>query len=270
MTPDDVTYQEYPIHPSLAPFVKVIWSLESRRAIYNAPRERILPDGCVELVFHFHDPFRTYPAGLDGAIQPRSFVVGQMRRFLEIQPAGRMGLLAVRFHVRGAYLFFHGPLSDVTGEDVALEELWGERGRELTEQVALARQMRARVALVESALLGLMRDGERFDRTVDRCLEIIEQAEGNVNVAHLASEVGASRRQLTRQFQETVGMSPKEFGRVRRFLRAVRALSAGRHGTMADVAHTCGYFDQAHFNHDFRDMAGMTPREFFTFPHLAS
>ena len=80
----DTRYDEYPIHPTLSSFVKCIWSLQSDRAVYDAPRERILPDGCVELVFHFHDPFRTHFANGASAVQPRSFVVGQMKRFLEI------------------------------------------------------------------------------------------------------------------------------------------------------------------------------------------
>ena len=52
--------REYPIHPDLAPFVKCMWSLVSYGPMSAGPRERILPDSCVELVFHFGDPFRTY------------------------------------------------------------------------------------------------------------------------------------------------------------------------------------------------------------------
>jgi hypothetical protein len=89
--------REYPVDPALVQFIKCIWSLESERPITDAPRERILPDGCVELVFHFHDSFRThFPSGR-AALQPASFVVGQMKRFLEIEPAGRAGFVAVRF-----------------------------------------------------------------------------------------------------------------------------------------------------------------------------
>jgi|SRR5438128_40840 len=88
----ETRYREYPVQPALASLVKCIWSLESDRAVYDAPRERILPDHCVELVFHFHDPFRTYFPDGESAVQLQSFVVGQMKRFLEIAPVGRMGL----------------------------------------------------------------------------------------------------------------------------------------------------------------------------------
>ena len=55
-----IRFCEYQVHPALAPFVKCIWSQESDQAIFDAGRERILPDSCVELVFHFRDPFRTH------------------------------------------------------------------------------------------------------------------------------------------------------------------------------------------------------------------
>ena len=93
----ETCYREYPIHPALALLVKSIWSLESNRTVYGALPERILPDGCVELVFHFHDPFRTHFADGNSAVQPRSFVVGQMKRFLDIAPTGQIGFIAVRF-----------------------------------------------------------------------------------------------------------------------------------------------------------------------------
>jgi AraC-like DNA-binding protein len=57
---------------------------------------------------------------------------------------------------------------------------------------------------------------------------------------------------------------------VSRFLYALRYLRAGKHATLTETALACGYFDQAHFNHDFREFAGMTPGELFTFPNVAS
>ena len=265
----NVDVREYPVHPALSPFVKCIWSQESDRAIFNSGRERILPDSCVELVFHFHDRFLTYfPDGFS-ALQPQGFVAGQMKRFLEIEPVGRMGLIAVRFLARGAYLFFQRPLNEVAAGIVDLDDIWKGRAHELTERIALASGMTERVQIIEEVLLDKLAKNGRFDRTVDRCLQLIEAERGQMNVAQLAAHLGVSNRQLSRRFQHTVGLSPKEFARVSRFLNVIRCLNDREpRTTLTETAIACGYFDQAHFNHEFREMAGMAPGEFFNFPNV--
>jgi AraC-like DNA-binding protein len=269
MSSDDPRLREYPVHPSLAPFVKCIWSLESKDFINNAPRERILPDGCVELVFHFHQPFWSHSANGQASLQPRSFVVGQMKRFLEIEPAGRIGFIAVRFFARGAYLFFDRPMSEMVAGVIGLDLLWKERATEWSERVVLAAGMSNRIALIERFLLNLLQENGRRDSAVERSIQLIKVASGELNIAQLASQVGMSGRHLARRFHEVIGLSPKEFARLVRFLRAVRYLKQGRCRTLTETAVSCGYFDQAHFNHDFREFAGMAPGEFFTFPNLA-
>jgi AraC-like DNA-binding protein len=261
--------REYVVHPALAPYVKCIWSLESDGRLHGERRERILPDSCVELVFHFHDPYRTHFANGESALQPRSFVVGQMRQYLEIEPAGRAGLVAVRFFARGAYLFFHRPLREVAAGVVDLKDLWRSRATEWTERIALANGTEARVRFIEQELLSLLRENGRTEPAVDRALRVIEGSRGQVRIGDLAADIGVSHRHLTRQFQRAVGLSPKEFGRITRFLHALELLSAGRHAALADVALDCGFFDQAHLNHDFRELAGMSPGELATFPGVS-
>ena len=261
--------REYPVHPALAPFVTCVWSLESDGRVPSANRERILPDSCVELVFHFHDPFRSHFASGESAIQPRSFVVGQMKRFLEIEPAGRAGFVAVRFRARGAYLFFHRPLREVAAGVVDLEDLWGAQAREWTERVALANGVAARVRFIEKTLLALLGTNGRTEPAVDRALEIIDGCRGQVRVSDLAGEIGVSCRHLTRLFERAVGVSPKEFGRISRFLHALRLLTAAGQRSLTDVALDCGFFDQAHFNHEFRELAGMSPGDLATFPNVS-
>jgi AraC-like DNA-binding protein len=266
---DDVRIRQYPVHPGLAPYVKCIWSLESDGAIFGSTRERILPDSCVELVFHFHDPYLSHFASGGSALQPRSFVVGQMKRFLEIEPAGRAGLVAVRFLVRGAYLFFHRPLSEVAAGVVDLEDLWPTRAGEWTERIALAKNMAERVRFIEQALLGLLCENGRTEPAVDRALVLIEASKGRIRVDELADEIGVSCRHLTRQFQRAVGLSPKELGRITRFLHVLQLLSNGNSRSLTDAALESGYFDQAHFNHEFRELAGMSPSELRTFPKVS-
>ena len=261
--------QDHPVHAALAPWVKCIWSLESDGPLLDAGRERILPDGCVELVFHFHDTYLTHFASGETARQPASFVVGQMRRFLEIEPTGRAGLVAVRFHARGACLFFNRPLSEVAAGVVDLRDVWRDRAAEWTERIALAPDLAARLRSIEEALLGLLARAGRPDPAVDRALRLIEARRGRIRVDALAAEIGVSCRHLGRGFQRVVGVGPKEFARLSRFRHALLRMTSGTPQSLTEIALECGFFDQAHFDHEFRALAGMSPRELATFPDVS-
>jgi AraC-like DNA-binding protein len=118
-------------------------------------------------------------------------------------------------------------------------------------------------------LLEALRVNRRCDGAVERCLELIQTAPEPITIRELGSTIGLSSRQLARRFQNTVGLTPKEFVRVNRFIRAARRLRANDDHTFTETAHECGYFDQAHFNHDFREFAGMTPGEFIVANNVA-
>jgi AraC-like DNA-binding protein len=60
-------------------------------------------------------------------------------------------------------------------------------------------------------------------------------------------------------FRNEVGLSPKAFCRIRRFNEVLRHIERLATIDWLDVALSCGYFDQAHFNHDFRAFAGLSP-----------
>jgi AraC-like DNA-binding protein len=59
-----------------------------------------------------------------------------------------------------------------------------------------------------------------------------------------------------------VGLAPKTVARVLHFRRAVNLLRSAQTTRWVDIAHECGYYDQSHFNRDFRDLAGTSPGEF--------
>jgi AraC-like DNA-binding protein len=83
------------------------------------------------------------------------------------------------------------------------------------------------------------------------------QSGGAVAVETLAAELGWSRRHFAARFRAEVGMAPKALARLLRFERAVERLRGGEE--LAMIALGCGYYDQAHFNRDFRAFTGTTP-----------
>ena len=82
-------------------------------------------------------------------------------------------------------------------------------------------------------------------------------------ISEVTEQIGLSPRRFIQLFSEEVGLTPKLFCRVRRFQQVLRSL---QHGTLngrqidwADIASSCGYFDQAHFIRDFRAFSGLNP-----------
>ncbi|MFC8046527.1 helix-turn-helix domain-containing protein [Nocardia sp. NPDC057353] len=79
-------------------------------------------------------------------------------------------------------------------------------------------------------------------------------------VGALAGEIGWSRQHLTRRFNREFGLGPKLAGRIARFERARRMIErVPSHVSLAQVAAACGYYDQAHLNRDFAELAGCAP-----------
>jgi AraC-like DNA-binding protein len=78
-------------------------------------------------------------------------------------------------------------------------------------------------------------------------------------VADVSGKIALSSRRFIQVFTDEVGLTPKLFCRVRRFQEAVRRIGTGQRVNWAIVALDCGYFDQAHFIHDFRAFSGLNP-----------
>ncbi|WP_343073580.1 helix-turn-helix domain-containing protein [Pyxidicoccus fallax] len=214
-----------------------------------------LPDGHMDLVVRFTSTFSgVYAVGTR---------LSALRKPSEQVPPRT---LIVRFKPGGAYPFFGVPLSELTNRVVSLDTLWGPDGGRLRERLAEAPSVTVRRHLVEEALLERLRGSDVFEPPsaylVRRAVRLVSEARELPRVEGLARGLGISTRQLRRAFEDVVGVGPKEFTRLVRFQRAVRAW---RHATEPDwgaIAAATGYYDQSHLITDFKALTGATPREF--------
>lgn len=94
-------YKEYKPPGILKEYIRCIWIQESNVKSDFLEKEKILPDGCVELIFDYGVPFKIYFSDHSFEIQPRGFIVTQMNHYIEIQPTGPIGTIAVRFSPGG-------------------------------------------------------------------------------------------------------------------------------------------------------------------------
>src|SRR5579884_1510812 len=160
----------------------------------------------------------------------------------------------------GAYTILGRPLAELEGECVALEDAFGPVGRELADQLRAQRDWDARFDVLERFLLGRVAVGPEPTPAVAWADRLLREAGGNVRIGALAAELGCSRRYLTARFSAEVGLAPKAVARQLRFARVRERLERDPAG-IAEIAAAAGYYDQAHLNRDFRELAGVTPTE---------
>lgn len=255
-------YQEFkPIKP-LQPFIKFIWIQEFDGIMKDPQRERILPDCCIEVVLHFGEPFKTYFTNNTSEVQPQSFIIAQMRNYIEIEPRGRIGMIGVRFYPWGIYHFLNYTIKEIRDRVMDLPSLWGKEGKTIEEQIYCASSNIERVKIVENYLLNRLRNDKEKFQLADYGLQYIYKFKGKVTTDQLIDHLGFSSKYVQRLFNSTIGVSPKYIIRLYRFLNACNYLGAGQFQTLADVAYEFGYYDQSHFIKEFKEFSGLTPKEF--------
>ncbi len=235
----------------LQPFVQLLWCLELDKAAGFGDVERIAPGGILELVFHYREPMQMRYAGEPFVPQPRSSIVSQTRRFVEIRPGGGTGLVSVRFRPWGAHHFVRPRVSELADRVADARDIWGVSAiAEMEERLAEAPDPKRRFSLVEKFLIDQLRRYSKED--VEGVVREVWRRGGQVRIANLCRELGVAERTLERIFGSALGMSPKAYSRVARFLRACAMLRRGDFNSLADVGLRCGYYDQSHFSGEFR------------------
>jgi AraC-like DNA-binding protein len=239
-----MSYREYRPRSELSELVACTWERHVA-ADADAGPARVLPDGCVDLIWH--------PRGL--------LVAGPDRRPLlsRLEPGATVVGMRLRPGVAGVVLGV--PVSELRDTRVLLEEVWASGGGELGERLGGAGSPREQRELLELALLARM---ERLDALDELVLAASHRlGRPQVRVGSLADALGTSERQLLRRFDSAVGYGPKTLDRVlrfQRFLSHARGLAAGD-DDLARVAADIGYADQAHLTRECVRLSGLTPTE---------
>nr|WP_245641218.1 helix-turn-helix domain-containing protein [Streptomyces megasporus] len=208
----------------------VVWH---REALPRARRARVLPDGCMDVIWT--------AGGL--------LVAGPDTRAHPVDDAPGAAYVGLRFAPGTGPRVLGVPAHELRDARVPLDALWPEgRVRELTERVAEAPDG-ARVLEELSAVR--LRDApvDPLSRAVAAGLR------AGASVATVARTVALSERQLHRRSLIAFGYGPKTLARVLRLERALRMARAGV--PAASVAAAAGYADQAHFSREVRELTGV-------------
>ena len=255
-----MNYRHRVPRPPLDAFIESIWVYQ------NDPQplvlERILPTGAAQLIVNLkEDQTRLYdPESPHRYVATSGSVLsGAHSRFQVIDTLEQEYVAGVAFKPGGTVPFTRMPAHEAWNVDVPLEALWGcARTATLRERLLESGSIEAKLDALEAVLHEMWRPPGLHPATAF-ALGSFDRAPMTTSIAAVTDTIGLSAKRFIERFKMEVGMTPKVYCRIRRFQRAITMATRGCQVEWTQVALDCGYFDQAHFIHDFRSFSGLTP-----------
>jgi AraC-like DNA-binding protein len=237
-------YREFAPPPALAGSVVCTW-LQVIGEGATAHDQRVLPDGCIDVIWTGSEPPRVVGPATGPVI-------------VELPPGS--ALLGVRFRPGCAPPCLGAPASELLDREVPLADLWGRVADSLSQRVLDQPSIAARFAAIEEQVRARLGSARAQDQLAAAAVAWLARHPGG-RVERLAGELGVSPRQLQRRFAAAVGYGPKTFQRVARLQRllALGERSAGARMGLTQLALAAGYADQAHMTREVRALTGRTP-----------
>jgi AraC-like DNA-binding protein len=232
---------------ALASRIDLVWSLAAPPRRTGKSFRELFPSSGMSLVF------RLSPSG------SRAVLLGPAAEKASVELAGGAEYVAVHFRTGQAPRLADATPSELTNAHVDVSRIGGVAVDALAERLWSLPDLASRQRALEGLLGGLpplARDA--------RCREaglLLEASGGCLRVDELARRLGLHVRTLERRFVEHLGLPPKRLARLARLRNVLGRLHQGGHGNLTELAHACGYADQAHMTRDFKELTGRAPGE---------
>ncbi|MFQ3546059.1 helix-turn-helix domain-containing protein [Halobacillus rhizosphaerae] len=248
------SYKEHQPSQRLRTYTACYWTLDYHPGSQIIPH-RILPDGCLDIIF---DLTASTP-------EKGAFVTGLMTQFEVVNFSSRQHFLGIRFFSTHAQRFIKYPPEELLGYPVSLENVWGKDALSFFQEIQEAEGTEERINKIETKLMDMINntDIHSSSKLLEQSIQHIYSANGMSSVQLLAKNLIQSERNLRRIFNQELGVSPKEFSRIIRFQSLLKDLHDSRSADFMETALKYGYYDQAHFNHDFKSFYGLVPSAVF-------
>lgn len=249
-----MNYIEHPVPGDLQRHLECLWVLQDPEP--GCEIQLVYPDGRCELVAELGVPMRFH--GVDGEIRSDHPVViaGQQRGPIRLQAAGPVHGVGLRLRPAASGLIAGPALPQLRDRAPDLRTL----DRAFADAFAAAARAGAETGSPE-ALWTLLRArclAFAVDPTIEAATQRLDACDGDLAIAELARGLRIGLRTLQQRFVAKVGVTAKEYARIRRLRGLVRTLDAGDIA-IAQAAAMHGYADQAHATHELARLTGSTP-----------
>lgn len=256
-------YQTFQPCRDLNDIVKCYWTLNVPKEP-NPQKQRIVPDGCFEMIFTLGDDIKRYVSEENFIIQPRAMILGQITEPFYIEPVGSVNTFAIRFFPWGFTPFSLLSVKNLENTETKLDVLFGKSAsRDLENKISNTTTTLERIKYIEDFLLNKLKKHQTIDNVIKSAIDVLLATKGNISIGKLSQNNSNTKRQLERRFSKIIGLSPKQLAKVIRLQTSLKLLLEGSAENLTSLAYDTNYYDQSHFIKDFKEFTGVTPKRFY-------
>lgn len=238
--------KEFKPKEELAEFINSYWFFKNdTEEMINWP---VVPDGCSDIIFYLDESKKL--EGIDD-----TFVAGIMDQ-AELVPIPKgMGFFGIRFNPGMIFYILKTNMKELANEMRELKKI----NKEAYEKLEINRDSKDSriIETVENQLKELLLKVNFNNNFSNIVKNIKDNPQGEIQ--EMAEKYGFSIKSLERAFYKKIGIAPKKFARIMRFQKAHKEISRKGLGNLVVVALSSGYFDQAHFNQEYKKLVGYNP-----------
>ena len=253
--------KEYKPCKNLRPFVELYWEGSFNADESGRLSMQMIPNGCVELIIHLNDLHCDLHNNYGWSQTPDYMILGLFTQPYEVQFSGIVKVFSIRFKPEGFYNVFGVPASKFKERYEDMSLVLGNEFIDLSHRIREEKSIVGIISRVERHLLENIQTNNIELSYVNRAAELIRQTK-SIRIEELSNQVCISQRQLEREFKDKIGISPKQYLRIIRLNEVQRLLNNNNLLDLTNIAYQCGYFDQAHFIRDFKNITGKNPTIF--------
>ena len=241
---------------ALTPFVEHYWFMTHPEGQPVTLHVDVFVDGRADLIINRGVEYQRVVIGGASRSMQESNVDAQRLVPIRISQHGLVDIAGVRFELGGLGAFVRSALAAWTGMTPSIETVFGTEARRLEHDLGATDNLDAKARLLDGFLLDRLETGYRYGEFAQHLDDIVQADKPGESRGGTATE----RRDRARLFARYLGIPPRTVARVVRFQRALRSLMSDPGCPLSEIASHAGYFDQAHFVRDFRQMTGGVPR----------
>jgi AraC-like DNA-binding protein len=256
-----LTYKRYIPSPPLNAYIDDLYYW-SGAAPYVC--QKVLPVPALNVMVNLGYPFQVYEP--DRAepliICNESWSVGLWNTYHIVDWPPSVEFFGIHFKAGGAYPFLRFPLSELNGQIVPLDAIWGHYASEIRERLYAVPTIHAGFDLLEQLLLARFSEPPHGLEVVQYAISEIDQHHGALSIQGLSDHIGISQNHLGTQFKRFVGVPTKELTRFYRLAHVLDAIDSAHTIDWTWIAHQSGFYDQSHFNKEFVAFTGHSPTDY--------